>query len=139
MLPTHLSSNEVRNAAGTEVEFLRRGAINNGTGIEFAASGESPSLPHRLKVGNQEIGSGTTARRRSFTRVDKTSVGKDGSPVRTSVCQWVDIPVGNIDNLDDAKACMAELNSFVAGNGTNGVLVNDGTGTGAASMINGTQ
>jgi len=68
MLPTHLTTNEVKNAAGTEVEFLRFDAA--GRTVEFQQSAETPNLEHRLKTSHQESGSGVNERRRSMARVD---------------------------------------------------------------------
>lgn len=46
MLSNTLVTNEVKNAAGTEVEFQR---ISTGTrSTEFAATSETPAAPNRL-------------------------------------------------------------------------------------------
>lgn len=138
MLPTHLQTNEVRDAAKAEVEFLRRSNGSNGSKVEFLQNGETPNLPHRLAVMHSESGSGVNLRRRSAIRVDYSFVGSDGSVSRASGCMWLDLPVGNMANLDPAKKVAAELGSFAVGNGTVDVLTYDGSGNGISCLINGT-
>lgn len=136
MYPTNLTTNEVKNSAGTEVEFLRRS--NFGTSIEFAQSGETPNLEHRLKVSHQEIGSGVTMRRRSLVRVDKTVEGASGVPRVISCYIVVDIPVGDISDYDDVKDALANLISNVASQGATTTILFDCSGYGADALVNGT-
>lgn len=56
MLSNTLNTNEVKDAAGTEVEFSR--ISTNGRSTEYAKVGEVPNAPYRLKVSHQETGSG---------------------------------------------------------------------------------
>lgn len=137
MLPSHLNTNEVKNAAGTEVEFLRQGAsVNNA--LVFAQSGEAPNAQHRLKVSHQEIGAGVKKRRRSMRRVDKVVTGVDGNPVTITDCHWTDIPVGNLATLDSVKDVIAEGLSFDASTGADTTIKFDCSGNGASTLLNGT-
>jgi hypothetical protein len=138
MLSTNLTTNEVRNSAGTEVEFNRLSSADRKT--VFAQSGETPSLPHRITVSHQESGSGLKGRRRSLIRVDKTSLSTVDSvtPVVTSAYIVLDAPVGALTANTEMKTVLAELTSLVAGNGTLDLLKYDGTGNGAAALLDGT-
>jgi len=137
MLPTHLTTNEVKNAAGTEVEFLRFDAA--GRTVEFQQSAETPNLEHRLKTSHQESGSGVNERRRSMARVDKTVAGVSGTPRRISWYLVGDIPTGDIANYDEVKNALAELLSFMASTGADTTIKFDCTGTGAACLVSGSQ
>jgi hypothetical protein len=137
MLAANLLTNEVKNASGTEVEFNR--LETPGRAAIFAQVGESPALQHRLKVSHQETGTGTAKRRKSMTRVDKTSISTVDSttPVTTLAVFYIDAPVGALLTNAEMKAVIAELTSFLATLGTNTFLY-DGTGTGAAALLDGT-
>jgi hypothetical protein len=135
-LSTTLNTNEVKDRAGTEVEF----SLISRSGREnvWGKVGELPSYPHRLRLAHEEIGSGKTARRRSVLRVEKSNAGADalGAVIKTSAQLVLDIPVGNSASMDDAKDVLAELTSLVATLATNTFLY-DGTGNGAAALIGG--
>lgn len=134
-LPIHLTTNEVKNAAGSEVEFTR--LLSADRNVLFAQSGEAPNREHRIKVSHQETGSGTKMVRRSLLRVDKTVDGADGAPVTISFYTVGVIPVGNIANYDEAKAVCAELGSLCFLTGADSTFLYDGSGYGAAALING--
>jgi hypothetical protein len=136
MLSNTLNTNEIKNAAGTEVEFSRLSTVGRKT--EYSQISETPSLPHRLSVSHQETGSGINLRRRSLIRIDKTSIsGVDTqTPVTTSAYIVLDAPVGGLSTNAEMAAVIAELTSFVATLGTNTFLY-DGTGTGAAALLQG--
>lgn len=136
MLPTNLTTNEVKDSAGTEVEFLRNSVT--GRTIEFAKSGETPNLEHRLKVSHLEVGSGLNSRRRSLLRVDKTIAGADASPVTISGYIVLDIPIGNLSNYTETKNVAAELMSIFASLGASTTILYDCTGYGADALVNGT-
>jgi len=136
MLSNNLNTNEVRNAAGTEVEFQsysqdKRERI-------FAKIGETPALPVRLSVKHQEVGVGFKNRRRSMVRVDITSISTVDSvtPVVSSFYVVGDIPVGALTTIAPAADALAMLLSFVGTNGTS-TLLYDGTGTGASALLAG--
>lgn len=137
VLPTNLNTNEVKDRAGVEVEFLRFSA--EGRVTEFAVNGEVPSLPHRLKVSHVENGTGFAVVRRSLARVDKAFVGKSGKVSTCSCYKVVVVPMGELDNLDIVKDVSAELDSFCASDGTSTTIKFDGSGTGSSALINGTQ
>jgi hypothetical protein len=135
-LPINLTTNEVKNSAGTEVEFNR---LDNGSGrsVLFAQVGESPALHHRIKVSHLETGSGTAARRRSVVRIDKDVTGTSAAPRTISAYMVVDIPIGDIANYTETTNAVAELLSFCASLGASTTILYDCTGYGAAALING--
>lgn len=139
MLPQNLTTNEVKNAAGIEVEFVRGGLNKEGV-QEFVKNNENPSSPLRLSIGHQEIGTGVSKRRRSVVRVVDTRNGTvDTSRKAPHIAYLViDIPVGNIDDYSAAKDVLANLLSFCASTGADTAIKFDCTGNGAAALINGT-
>jgi len=137
MLPNTLVTNEVKNSAGTEVEFQR--LSTNGRSTEFAAINEAPSLPHRLSVKHQETGEGMKQRRRSLIRIDKTVIsGVDNlTPITVSAYIVVDLPVGAMSTSAEAANALAEVVSFTASLGANTTILYDGTGNGAVCLLSG--
>lgn len=135
-LPQTLNTNEVKNAAGTEIEFLYRDEV--GRMREYAASGEAPNLSHRLKVSHQEVGKGTELVRRSVSRVDKTVVGASGTKRVISFYKVGVIPVGDLADLTVVKDVSAELDSFCCTTGAATTVLFDGSGYGDSAIINGT-
>jgi hypothetical protein len=137
MLSDTLVTNEVKDAAGVEIEFERISSSARST--EFAKKGELPGLPHRLTVSHQETSSGADKRRRSVVRFDVTSMGADTvTPVKTSAYAVLDIPVGNIGTYDDAKKATANLMSLLASLGASTTILYDCTGNGAKALVEGT-
>jgi hypothetical protein len=134
-LSNNLTTNEVKNSAGTEVEFNRISTLARS--LEFAQSGEQPNLPHRLKVSHSESGAGSLLRRRSVVRFDKTVAGVSGTPRVVSVYTVADIPVGDLAAFTEVANVAAELNSFMASLGASTTILYDGTGSGTAALING--
>lgn len=134
-LATTLNTNEVKNAAGTEVEFQT--SDTEGRIHEYAALSEPPNMKHRLKVSHQETGTGIETVRRSVCRVDKTIAGVSGKPRTISSYQVDIIPVGDLANYDEVKNVNAELGSFIYTTGGTTFLY-DGTGNGASALIAGT-
>jgi hypothetical protein len=137
-LPANLTTNEVKNAAGTEEEFLQ--LSTDGRTRIFAKSGEVYSQPHRLTVSHQESGVGTAKRRRSVARVDKTIPGQVDTTkmVRITHYQVSDIPVGNLTSTTEVKNALANLISFMASLGASTTILYDCTGYGADALVNGT-
>lgn len=137
MLSNTLNTNEVKNSAGTEVEFSRLSTVDRRT--EFAQIAETPSLPHRLSISHQETGSGLKKRRRSVVRVDKTTISgvDDVTPITTSCYMVLDYPVGASENDDEAQNVIAEILSFCASLGASTTILYDGTGNGAKSLLEG--
>lgn len=137
MLSNTLNTNEVKNSAGTEVEFSRLSTVDRRT--EFAQVAETPSLPHRLSISHQETGSGLKKRRRSVVRVDKTTISgvDDVTPITTSCYIVLDYPVGASENDDEAQNVIAEILSFCASLGASTTILYDGTGNGAKALLEG--
>lgn len=137
MLSNTLNTNEVKNAAGTEVEFTRLSIADRST--EFAMISESPALPHRLKIAHQESGSGLTKRRRSVVRIDKTVASTVDASVTVTVSAYMvlDTPVGALTASTEAANAIAEIMSFCASLGASTTILYDGTGNGAAALLSG--
>jgi hypothetical protein len=137
MISDTLNTNEVKNAAGTEVEFqlLQR----EGRTAEFAIIGEAPSLRHRLKVQHQEVGSGIKLRRRSVVRVDKTVISTvdNVTPLTCSAYAVLDAPVGGLAANTEMSNVLAELMSFMASLGASTTILYDCTGNGAKTLLAG--
>lgn len=135
MLSNALNTNEVKNAAGTEVEFAYHDS--EGRMREWHAVGEAPNLPHRIKIQHQESGTGVNKVRRSALRVLKTKLGVSGVP-REHLWYIVGvIPVGDIADVTDVKDVAAELMSLFASTGADTTIKYDCTGNGAAALIAG--
>jgi hypothetical protein len=137
MLNNTLNTNEIKNAAGTEVEFSRLSVDQRST--VFAQITESPALPHRLTISHGEVGAGIKRRRRSLVRIDKTSVSTVDSvtPVTTSCYVVLDAPVGALTASTELSAVVAEVLSFCASLGASTTILYDGTGNGANALIAG--
>jgi len=131
-----LNTNEVKNAAGTEVEFVTLDKA--GRKHVWGQSGETYSLPHRITLSHTETGSGMKKRKRSLLRVDKTTLsGVDSTtPITNSAYIVLDTPVGAMTANTEAANVLAELTSLVATGGTSTFLY-DGTGTAAVPLLNG--
>jgi len=137
MLSNTLVTNEVKNSAGTEVEFSRLEQKDRRT--EYAQVGEVPSLPYRLSVSHQESGTGLKRRRRSVVRVDKTTMsGVDATlPITTSAYLVLDHPVGASASNAEATNVIANILSFCASLGASTTILYDGTGNGAVALLSG--
>lgn len=137
MLSNTLNTNEIKNAAGTEVEFQR--LSQSGRTTEFAQITEAPNLPHRLKISHLESGSGLTKRRRSVVRFDKTVASTVDTTKTATISAYLvlDAPIGAlIANTEFANA-LAELLSFCATTGAATTVLFDGTGNGAVALLSG--
>lgn len=137
MLSNTLNTNEIKNAAGTEVEFQR--LSQNGRATEFGQITESPNAPHRLKISHLESGSGLTKRRRSVVRFDKTVASTVDTTKTCTVSAYVvlDAPIGALIATTEFANVLAELMSFCASLGASTTILYDGTGNGAATLISG--
>lgn len=137
MLSNTLNTNEIKNSAGTEVEFSR--ISTNERSTEFAVITEAPSAPHRLKIGHQESGTGLKRRRRSRVGFDKTVVSTVDSvtPVTISVYTVIDAPVGALLTNAEMANVLAEQMSFLASLGASTTILYDCTGNGAATLLSG--
>jgi hypothetical protein len=137
MLSNTLNTNEVKNAAGTEVEFSRLSTSDRKT--VFSQISESPSLPHRLSIQHQETGTGIKLRRRSVVRFDKTVISTvdSATPITISAYAVLDAPVGGLTANTEMANVTAELMSFMASLGASTTILYDGTGNGAVSLLTG--
>jgi len=137
MLSNTLNTNEIKNAAGTEVEFSRLSTSARST--EFAQIGETPALPHRLSISHQETGNGIKRRRRSLVRFDKTIVSTVDlvTPVTISAYAVLDFPSGAMAAITEGTNVTAELMSFLASLGASTTILYDGTGNGANALLTG--
>lgn len=137
-LASTLNTNEIKNAAGTEVEFqrLRTGDWSS----EFAVITESPAFPYRMKISHQEIGSGNTKRRRSNITFSTVTTGAlDATKTKRDTCSLtIDRMIGNEnDSGAVVKALIANMLSFVGTTGAATTVLFDCTGTGASNLLSG--
>jgi len=136
-LSDNLNTNELKNAAGVEVEFTRFGG--EGRTRLWQPVSVIPALPQILTVQHREIGAGFDRRRQSNITLYISTVGtKDATKiVKNKVSVSCDVPVGNINDFSDIKYCLACVGSLLYTNGTN-TFVYDGSTPGAAALANGT-
>lgn len=137
MLSNTLNTNQVKDSAGTEVEFSRL-SINDRSTL-FAKISETPNLPDRLSIAHQESGVGMKKRRRSVVRFDLTSIsGVDSvTPITDSAYIVLDRAIGASTTNASAANVLARLMSFVASDGTDTAIKYAGTGSGADALLNG--
>lgn len=138
-VPLNLTSNEVKSAAGAEIEFSR---FKTGPGafVQWKqAVLANPSLPFLLGISHAETGAGFRLRRRSLFRTEKTSIsGVDSvTPITPLIYTVMDLPVGAMTTLDEGKAVMAAHISMLASLGASTTILYDCTGTAAAALLNG--
>lgn len=136
MLSNTLNTNEVKNAAGTEVEFSHFSGVDRKR--IFAQIAETPNAPHRISISHTEIGEGVEMRRRSMVRIDKTVAGASGVPRKFSAYTVTDAPIGDMATTTELKNVVAELVSFIASLGASTTILYDCTGNGADILVNGT-
>lgn len=137
MLSNTLVTNEIKNAAGTEVEFSRLSIGVRST--EYSAVSETPAKPNRLSIQHTESGSGLTRRRRSVVRFDKTDTGQVDATqtMRASAYVVLDVPVGQMTTTALPADTLAQLVSFCASLGASTTILYDGTGNGAQALLTG--
>lgn len=134
-LPVVLNTNEVKNAAGTEVEFTRSGG--QGMTVEYTQINAPPNRDHLIRLANQVLGTGEEERRRSNLKITKEVTGVSGK-VRTIIWSLtMDIPIGDIADYTEPKNVMAEGLSFCATTGAATTVLFDCTGYGADAIVNG--
>lgn len=137
MLSNTLNTNEVKDAAGTEVEFQR--LSQNGRTTEFGKITELPNLPHRLKISHLESGSGFNRRRRSVIRIDKTVASTVDTTKSVTVSAYIvlDAPLGALAANTEMGNVLANIMSFTATTGAATTVLFDGTGNGATALLTG--
>lgn len=134
-LSNTLNTNEIKNAAGTEVEFSH--LSNEGQTHTYKAVGEAPNLQHRFRVAHQEIGESVDRRRRSNVSFSKEVTGVSGTKRKIVIGLTGDLPIGDIANMNDVKDVLAELLSFCATTGAATTVLFDCSGNGASCIVNG--
>lgn len=134
-LASTLNTNEIKNSAGTEVEFIRKNG--QGPAVEYAQINEPPNREHRFRIAHQELGTGIEQRRRSNIKFRKEITGVSGAVRETSWSLTGDIPIGDIADYTEPKNVLAELMSFAASLGANTTILYDCTGNGADVLVNG--
>lgn len=139
MYPTNLNTNEVKDATGAEVEYLRSSGPDSVKGLVFAKSGEVPSQTDRLSAKHQEIGSGLNAVRRSRVGFDIVIPGQVDTTktCKIQVYAVAVVPTGQLTSLTAVNNAMAKLVSHLASRGASTTILYDGTGVGAEALING--
>lgn len=137
MLSNTLNTNEIKNAAGTEVEFEHLKSVDRER--IFKQITEAPSRPHRLTIKHQETGKGINLRRRSVIRIDKTVMSDVDTtlPVVPSAYVVLDAPVGALTTNTEMANVLAEIMSFFASSGANTTILYDCTGNGADVLLKG--
>jgi hypothetical protein len=137
MLSNTLNTNEIKNSAGTEIEFSRLGI--EGRTTEFAKIGEANALEQRLLISHQESGVGLKRRRRSMIRfnTDVVSDVDTVTPVTDSIYMVKDTPVGALLTNATPLNSIAMMLSFCASLGLSTTILYDGSGNGAQILITG--
>lgn len=130
-----LNTNEIKNSAGTEVEFTRKSS--QGTTVEYAQITEAPNREHRFKIQHQELGTGIEERRRSNLKFRKEVTGASGTVREISWSLTGDLPVGDLADYTEPKNLLAEMMSFCASLGASTTILYDCTGNGADALVNG--
>lgn len=137
MLANTLNTNEIKNSAGTEVEFQRLSSNDRST--LFAQITEAPAFKHRMTISHQESGSGISRRRRSVCRFDKDVASTVDATVTVTISAYLvlDSPVGALIANTEPTNVIAEVMSFCASLGASTTILYDGTGNGAAALLSG--
>jgi len=137
-LSNTLNTNEVKNAAGAEVEFTQ---LSQGPGRTrvWKQTTEPPARPHRLSLAHSETGAGMKRRRRSARRIDKTVISDvdNVTPVTITEYRVLDVPVGALIATTEVANVLAEGLSFDATTGAGTTVLFDCTGNGSAALLNG--
>jgi hypothetical protein len=133
MLPNTLVTNEVKNAAGTELEFGRQ--KEEGPSVTFKYKLEPPNLPHYIRFSHREVGKGTELRSQSVEEVVKTVVGVSGVPRKVITRITTDFPIGDLATMDEPKNVLAEAGSLAFLDGTGTTFLFAGTGLGASALL----
>lgn len=135
MLNDTLVTNEVKDAAGLEVEFERISI--SGESTTFKPKVDDVANPIRLLVSHQRTGTGISKTRRSLLRFDKTITNTvSGDQGVCSAYLVLSVPEGILENLNGPKAVLAFLMSFLATTGAATTVLFDCTGNGAAALLN---
>lgn len=131
-----LVTNEVKDASGTEVEFVR--LKSEGRTKIWKKKVETYNLPHRITLSHEEKGVGLKKMKRSLLRVDKTTMSDVDTtlPITNSAYIVQITPVGAMGSQTEAKNVLSELGSlaFTLASST---FLYDGTGNGSVNLLDG--
>lgn len=138
MLP-ELITNQIKDAAGVEVEFNRRRIASGSEPTEFRQVGEPPAYKNQMLLSHQESGSGIDKRRRSVIRFNLESASEiDPTITASDSCYIVlDAAIGKHTGTTAQKKVLAQCMSFVASDGSSSTILYGGTGTGAVALLTG--
>jgi hypothetical protein len=136
MLPLNLTTNEVKNSSGTEVEFHRIKA--NDRLVTYSKVGAAPNLDNLLSVSHTVLGSGVDERRRTAILGYLEVTGASGVKRIIRVNHTYDIPIGDIASYADVITLDAQVGSLTYLDGTGTTFLFAGTGVGASAAVNGT-
>lgn len=136
-LLSSLTTNEVKNASGVEMEFLGYGAV--GRTKEYQLSTEGPAFPHRILLNHRVDGVGINRVRRSRLGVKITTSGMVDS---TKTCEIkadcvLTVPEGQQTSDAMIKLALANLISLLASTGADTVVKFDCSGNGADALVKG--
>jgi hypothetical protein len=136
MLSDSLVTNEIKNAAGTEIEFSRRSQGVNET--EYYALSEGATTEHTMRIKHAVSGTGRNKVQSSAIRFDKTVISTVDliTPCIHSFYFVLKSPIGLMLAKDESKNVIAEGMSFLASLGANTTILYDCSGNGALSLIN---
>lgn len=139
MLSNLLNTNEIKNSAGTEVEFGRRGnPTKNANAIEYYALTEGLVTKHTFLVSHQVVGKGKQEQIQSVVIFRKTVISTvDSQTPCTFVGQLkLTSPSGLMLTTAESANVLSELGSFCFLTGADSTFKYDGTGTGGAALLN---
>jgi hypothetical protein len=136
MLSNSLVTNEIKNAAGAEIEFARRSQGTNET--EFYALTEGAVTEHTLRIKHAITGVGIKKVQSSAFRFDKTVISTVDliTPVIHSCYVVLKAPIGAMLTTAESANVIAESMSFLASLGASTTILYDCTGNGATSLLN---
>jgi hypothetical protein len=138
-LSNTLSSNEVKNAAGTGISLSSLGDGPTPRSVVFGKTVEDYALPLRLTIQHVESGAGLKKRRRSVLRFDETVISTvdSATPVTGSVYIVADAPIGALLANTPMANLIAYVLSLTATTGAGSTVLFDGSGNGAKALLNG--
>lgn len=139
-LPINLNTNEVKDRAGTEVEYLWREDL--GRAREWMKSGEQPAYPMRIKIQHREVGkpgSPSLVRQSNLLTTDTVVSQVDTvTPTQIRFSTTAYVPIGHLTDLNAVKDAGAKHISMLASLGASTTILYDNTGTALAALTNGT-
>lgn len=135
MLTDLLNTNEVKNAAGTEVEFETWD--KSGRSHTWKQVTEPPNREHRMRVIHTTAGEGEDTVRRSNLSISKEITGVSGKKRKVIFSGTLTSPDGDIADQTELKNVIAEFMSVMATTGAATTVLFDCTGNGADALTYG--